>query len=63
MPVKIRVKYAKNYTRAERLFFNTRKRGDNMPKEKPKPDNLTQIVHPPVRPAPRKGSRVTGVLK
>ncbi len=31
-------------------------------KEKPQ-GNHTAIVHPPTKPAPRKGSRVIGVLK
>jgi hypothetical protein len=65
MSVKIHVKYAEYYVRAFGLFFNTQNEvifmGD---KDKPKPvPDTTALIHPPVKPAERKGSRVTGVLK
>ncbi len=34
-----------------------------MGEKKDKPSEHTAIVHPPTKPAPRKGSRVTRVLK
>jgi hypothetical protein len=47
------------------LLFNTQNEVIAMSdKDKPKPmPEITALIHPQVKPAGRKGSRVTGVLK